>query len=252
MKKIVVSFALLLSSHLALAGQCNYLYAGGAAPVFTNLRMSPKTQELCSSEFVVMHSGVTRGPLWSAEHLTSKQLTSMPPRVNGFHADQRLPMEDRAELKDFARSGYDRGHMSPSGDENSPEAQHESFALSNMVPQNPNNNRQLHAQIESEVRHFAESNGELYVITGPLFIGNNLLQLNHRVMIPTHIYKLVYDPKRHAAAAYLEKNETGYDYKIISVEELNKMAGVNFLPGVRTIALLDLPVPSKHRINYRN
>lgn len=105
MKKIVIPFILLLSSHLALAGQCDYLYAGGAAPIITNVRMAAKTHELCSSEFVVMHSGVTRGPLWSAEHLTSQQLANTPERKNGFHADQRLSSDDRSELKDFARSG---------------------------------------------------------------------------------------------------------------------------------------------------
>ena len=252
MKKIVIPFILLLSSHLAQAGECDYLYAGGAAPIITNVRMAAKTQELCSSEFVVMHSGITRGPLWSAEYLTSQQLANTPKRKNSFHADKRLPKANRSELKDFARSGYDRGHMTASGNAGSPESQRESFAMSNMIPQNPNNNRQLHARIESEIRYFARSEGALYVITGPLFIGSTLLQLNDRIMIPTHIYKLVYDPKQHAAAAYLEKNESGADYKIISVAELSKMAGINFLPGVRPVALLALPELSRRHVNYRN
>lgn len=242
----------LLLGQLAFAGECDYLYAGGKAPIITNSRMTVKTQELCSTEFVVMHSGVTRGPLWVAEHLTSQQLTNTPRRKDNFHSDKRISKSNRSELKDFSRSGYDRGHMSASGNAGSPEAQRESFAMSNMLPQNPGNNRQLHAQIESEVRYMAKNRGELFVVTGGLFLGNNLLQLNSRVMIPTHIYKLVYDPKQHAAAVYLEKNEAGSDYKVIAVAELNKISGINFLPGVLSPKLLDLPAPSRRYINYQN
>lgn len=252
MKKLYIFVLMLCISGVSIAGKCDFFYAGGIAPVFANAQTADKTKELCSSQFVVMHSGITHGPLWSAEHLTRQQLLGVPSRINSFHADTRLVQGERSELFDFVHSGYDRGHMTPSGDQGTPEAQHESFALSNMIPQNANNNRQLHAHIEATVRSLALENGELFVITGPLFIGDQLLQLNNRLLVPTHIFKLIYDPKSNKAAVYLEQNSPGNDYKIISVGELNRLAGINFLFDGESVGFLNLPRTSKRKTYYND
>ena len=51
------------------------------------------------------------------------------------------------------------------------------------------------------VRSLARSRGELYVISGPLYIGSSVQGLNGRVFVPTNIYKIVYDPKSLKEAA---------------------------------------------------
>jgi len=51
------------------------------------------------------------------------------------------------------------------------------------------------------VRSLARSRGELYVISGPLYIGSSVQGLNGRVFVPTNIYKIVYDPKSLKGAA---------------------------------------------------
>jgi len=60
-----------------------------------------------------LYSGVTRTPLYSAEHLTKARIEAAKGvrRHNAFHAEKRLPKADRSELRDYAKSGYDRGHM---------------------------------------------------------------------------------------------------------------------------------------------
>ncbi|GAB3630319.1 Nuclease [Pandoraea terrae] len=231
--------------------QCGAHYWAGAAPDIVNARVASQTREVCFSAFGVMHSGVTRTPLWSAEHLTRERLDAARDmsRVNNFHSEPALPLTERAELKDYVRSGYDRGHMAPSADMPDARAQQESFSLSNMVPQNPENNRYLWAGIESSVRYLAQQRGDLYVITGPLFKGAQLTQLNGRVMVPSQLYKIVYDPRRQQASAYLATNEATGDYAVVTVADLEKLAGIDFFPEMPArvkSTLWRLPAPKAH------
>lgn len=218
----------------AAATACGDHYFSGTAPDITNTSMTRAAREVCFSAFGVMHSGVTRTPLWSAEHLTRDRLADAREmtRVNNFHAESNLPASERAELRDYRSSGYDRGHMAPSADMPDARAQSESFSLSNMVPQNSENNRYLWAGIESSVRTLAKDRGELFVITGPLYKGQSITQIGNRVMVPTQLYKVVYDPKRRQAGAYLVANEATGDYSVVSVAELEKLAGIDFFPGM--------------------
>ena len=105
------------------------------APEIVNEKLAAKTKELCFEAFGVMHSGISKTPLWSAEYLTASAIDADVPRKDKFHEETQLPQNERAELKDYAKSGYDRGHMSPSADMPTESAQADSFSLANMVPQ---------------------------------------------------------------------------------------------------------------------
>src|SRR5215218_8060797 len=172
-------------------------------------------------------------------------------RENVFHAEERLPPEERAHLADYARSGLDRGHMAPSGDMPTPEAQAESFSLANMAPQDPGSNRCLWEGIESAVRDLAVREGEVWVLTGPLFQGETLRRLNGRVLVPTGLYKAVYLPSRRETAAYVAPNAPGMDWRAVSVAELRALAGIDAFPAAPTEArtrALRLPEPRPHNV----
>src|ERR1700712_1962194 len=114
---LVVFMLMLGAPSLAQAAACDPLFAGGQAPALLNARLTQRTTALCNSAYAALASGVTRGPLWSAEHLTTHSLAVArnTPRHGVFHEDERLPSDDRAMVSDYTRSGYDRGHMPPSG-----------------------------------------------------------------------------------------------------------------------------------------
>jgi endonuclease G, mitochondrial len=245
-----VSVALVSATAFAAPSQCPQHFAGGQAPDLLNPKLRQGFIELCAEHggFVDGYSPIVKTPLYAAEVITPEHVAEQKglPRVNDFHPDPRLQHDQRAELDDFKRSGYDRGHMVPNADAWSAEVQDDTFALSNMIPQAPKNNRGLHAHIESAVRSYAKRNGPTYVITGPVWSGGSIQFLNGRVAIPPQIYKLVYDPRKNAAAAYLETNTDGPEgqqYTVISLQQLNQMVGMNMLPGVSNPGMLDLPKP---------
>jgi endonuclease G len=235
----------LFSAAAAFAGDCPAHYVDGRLPEIRNAKMNTATTELCYGVFGVMHSGITRTPLWSAEHLTADNLKAAKDlsRENTFHTESRLPPFARAELSDYARSGYDRGHMAPNGDMPDRRSQHESFTLANMVPQDADNNRHVWAGIEGAVRKLAQKEGDLYVITGPAFIGGNLQKVG-KVLVPTHLYKLVYSPRQRAGAAFFIENRADAEYAVLSIAELESRVGIDLLPSLSAAdknAVLRLP-----------
>jgi endonuclease G len=174
--------------------------------------------------------------------------------VNEFHPDPNLPHDERAELADYARSGFDRGHMAPSGDMPDARSQEESFSLANMVPQNPDNNRHLWEHIETAVRDLGRRDGELYVVTGPIFQGQTLQRLHGRVLVPTKLFKAIYDPNRRAAGAYVVPNAPGDDWEEVSIEQLAEMSGIDVFPELPPRlkqSAMQLPSPTAHRGSER-
>jgi endonuclease G, mitochondrial len=226
---------------------CPQHFVGGKPPTLLKPQLAQQTQALCYEQFAFLHSGIVRTPLWSAEHLMRDQVEAAGQlkRRSAFHHEAKLSPEDRAELADYTRSGYDRGHMSPSGDMATPKAQYQSFSLANMIPQHPCNNEVLWEGIESAARGLASAEGEIYVVTGPIYEGTDIPFLNGRVGVPSRIYKAVYDPAHRAAAAYVTPNAEGMDWQAISIDQLAQITGIDPFPAVPAeIKAVAMPLPT--------
>lgn len=234
MKKLFASLLMAAASHVFAAAPCAGFVPDGQFPTLANPRLAPKTRMLCYSDFVVLHSGITHGPLWSAEHLTRDHLEAAKEmtRTNRFFEDDRLPAGEGATLADYRRSGFDRGHMSPAGNRWNAQAMAQSFSLANIVPQNRQNNERLWARLEAAVRRIASRDGDAYVVTGPLFVGAQLQTIGaSRVFVPTQLFKVVYVPSRQIAFAIVADNVATNRYDIRSVHELEAASGIWF-PGI--------------------
>ena len=136
-----------LSAASAAPSPCPQHFLDGEQPAVINPKLAACTQEICYEGYAVLHSGTTRTPLWSAEHLTRERIEAAHHvrRVNEFHPDPHLPPGERA-MPDA-------------------QSQEESFSLANMIPQNPNNNRHLWEGIESAVRSLAVRAGGVSLST---------------------------------------------------------------------------------------
>ncbi|MFD2274281.1 DNA/RNA non-specific endonuclease [Undibacterium arcticum] len=74
LRLLVIALFLLAGLANVAQAQCHAQYFDGTVPQILNRGMADKTTPLCFEAFAVMHSGVTRTPLWSAEHLTRSNL----------------------------------------------------------------------------------------------------------------------------------------------------------------------------------
>ena len=99
---LAITLALLAAPLAALAQDavCPEFFSGGQPPALVNPRLAKRTTLLCNDAYAVLASGVTRGPLWSAEHPTAASLAAArdTPRQGEFHPEARLPRADQAQL----------------------------------------------------------------------------------------------------------------------------------------------------------
>ncbi|PXX44029.1 DNA/RNA non-specific endonuclease [Undibacterium pigrum] len=215
---------------------CRQFFTKGQIPALKQAsEMRPRA--LCFSAFAVMHSGKSHTPIYVAEKLNRQILLRARDneRSNQFYADARLPSAERAELDDYKGSGYDRGHMAPAADMVDSTAMAQSFSLANMVPQAPVNNRKTWASIEKATRQYIlRAQGDVYVITGPVYGQHPATIGNNKVWVPKYLYKLIYDPNTGRAwAHWVENTDDAQAGKPISYQELVQKTGIQFLPALK-------------------
>lgn len=226
--------ALTIALPAAAGTNCVRNYAGGVEPMLVNAKLGRGAVELCNTRYVVLHSAVTRTPLYAAEHLTRASIAmarDYDQRDNRFHADTRLSPADRAELADYVRSGFDRGHMAPSGDMTDEASDYDSFSLTNMVPQAGGLNRNSWADLENYVRSLTIKLGEAYVVTGPSYEGSRIKALNRRVLVPSSTWKALYVPGQ-GAGAWIATNTAAPRWQVVSIAELTRRTGIDPFPRV--------------------
>jgi len=198
---------------------------------------------LCRKGYLLSHSPDNKTPIWVIEHLTEEKASGTIPRYNKFEADPDLNVGERAELGDYKGSKFDRGHMAPAADMRwAQQAMEECFYLSNMVPQVGRGfNQGIWKNLEEHVRDWAINRGELYVFTGPIYDGGVKEVIGkNKVAVPTHLYKIVYDPHKAEAIAFIMPNQklnsADMPSYIVTIRDIEKKTGLDFLSS------LDKPV----------
>ena len=224
-KLLLVVLLLAPISAFALFNDCKDLFPGQEIPTSPQLG-----RDLCFDGFAIYYSPQDKKPIYTLEKLSRDSLTGQrPKRSNQFYEEARLPFAERAQLSDYRGSGYDRGHNAPAGDMNSDRSMAQSFSLANMMPQARQNNQGIWAKnVEEPTSLYAKRvPGEIYVYTGS--VGNAGSIGRGQVTIPTHLYKLVYDPARNSAWAYwIENTNEANMTPPISYQDLMQKTGIDF------------------------
>jgi len=135
-------------------------------------------------------------PLWVAYLLTADEVRNRKTgRTDDFRIDPYISTGS-ARLEDYAKNGFDRGHLAPAADMGwSAKTMSESFYFSNMTPQAPDFNRGVWRKLEEKVRDWAVDYGELYVVTGPVPARSGRTIGDNKVAVPPACYKVIYAPR---------------------------------------------------------
>lgn len=177
---------------------------------------------------------------WVSYHFTDAYCVKNAPRINDFRPDPDLPIGQRAELKDYNRSGYDRGHLAPAADmARDKQTMSESFLLSNMAPQIGRGfNRGIWKKLEDKVRGWVRQRKNIYVIDGPIYDGSiNKTIGSDKVAVPNRFYKIIVSCTESGenldVIAFIlpnKKNPNSMLPKFItSIDEIEKETGLDFL-----------------------
>lgn len=149
-----------------------------------------------------------KNPHWVVEHITPESLAMREGdrKHSAFAEDTDVPEKFRAKLKDYFRSGYDRGHQVPAADcKWSQTAMDDTFYLTNMCPQvGEGFNRDYWAHFEDFCRRLTQTYPSVRIATGPLYLpkrdpADNKWYVRYEVIgnppnvaVPTHFYKVIF------------------------------------------------------------
>lgn len=180
--------------------------------------------------YTCSYNPTTRIPNWVEWTLTADH-TSGPYKRNGISFTEDYDVEDGPATSDYSRSGYDRGHMCPSGDNKwSQEAQQQSFLMTNICPQSHDLNRGDWNDLEIKCRSWAQRYKEINIVCGPIFRGNSHKKIGkNRVTVPEAFFKVIL--RDNAAIGFIYDNEDGHkpmrEYAC-SIDEVEKITGIDF------------------------
>ncbi|GAB1294810.1 Nuclease EXOG, mitochondrial [Apodemus speciosus] len=184
-----------------------------------------------------------RVPRWVLEHISKDKIVGDADRKHcKFKPDPTVPLAFSALNEDYIGSGW--------------EAMAETFYLSNIVPQNFDNNSGYWNRIEMYCRELTERFEDVWIVSGPLTLphtrndgtktvsyqvpGHSVIGEDN-VAVPSHLYKVILARRSPesteplALGAFVVPNKAiGFQSQLtefqVSLHDLEKMSGLVFFP----------------------
>lgn len=203
------------------------------------ISMTPQQEQIIRhTGYTVSYNKELKLPNWVSYELTREETKGKEKRNNRFIADP-LVKGIIATNADYARSGYDKGHMAPAADMKwSPQAMKESFYFSNMCPQHPQLNRRGWKNLEEKIRDWAIADSAIIIICGPIITKQPKTIGKNKVAVPQQYFKVILSPfvRPMRAIGFLFNNRQAleplstYAVTVDSIERLTNMDFFASLP----------------------
>jgi endonuclease G, mitochondrial len=169
--------------------QDNHLAMGNPSNAVTDTNF-PFNYLMNKPQYALSYHRDNGTPNWVSWHLDTSWLGSAP-RQNDYRADPAVPAGwYQVQGTDYSGSGYDRGHMCPSGDRtNTIPNNSATFLMTNFIPQASANNQGPWNDLEIYCRSLVTAGNELYIITGGA--GSLGTITNGHVNVPAQTWKVI-------------------------------------------------------------
>lgn len=188
--------------------------------------------------YIVSYNTKWKIPNWVAWELTSSETDAKIPREDSFCEDPDFD-GPQASLEDYRGSGYSRGHMVPAADMRWDEvAMKECFYLTNICPQKAAFNSGNWGQLERQCREWAQKEGAIWIVCGPIVGKSPKLIGEGKVVVPDAFYKVVMSPYAKTPKAigfiYTHANKKGTKIRkfAFSVDEVERRTGIDFFASL--------------------
>jgi endonuclease G, mitochondrial len=212
----------------------------------SNADTHPNNYLMIKPQYALSYNNSKGIPNWVSWQLNQSWLGSVD-RRNDFRPDSTLPAGwYQVRPSDYTGGGYDRGHITPSGDRTrTPEDNSATFLMTNMIPQAPKNNQEVWRELEEYSRELIKQRQELYIIAGG---AGSKGTLKGKVTVPQQTWKViavldrpdkgvseVTASTRAIAVMMPNSNEvanTNWTDYLVSVDEVEKVTGYDFFSNV--------------------
>ena len=196
--------------------------------------ITTNTQYVCHGNYALHYRYDTKTAEYVVEHLDTTDITGPAKRKNNFRSDPLVDDDKEAQLEDYKGHPYDRGHLSPAADNRTDDEQmSESFYLTNMIPQDPGNNRGIWRILEVGVRNTAAEGADLYVVSGTIY-DEGYLTIGNEVGVPTSVWKVVYNATNGETIAFIFPNvklsTKDMPKYAVSVDAVEAATGIDVFP----------------------
>lgn len=232
---------LTMAAALWMAAACTPANGKGHTAAEESQREMTELPAIDSTDKIVSHTGFTlcyshqhKQARWVAYMLTRDRARGTVKRTDDFRPDPSV--KGCAQLEDYHRSGYSRGHLCPAYDMKwSPQAMSETFLLSNISPQKQDFNDGIWKKLETRVHGWAMIYDTLYVVTGPV-LSEGLATIGpSRVSVPEYFYKVVYAPKTQHMIGWVVRHEQmdiTAPKLAVTVDSVERLTGIDFFASL--------------------
>lgn len=187
--------------------------------------------------FTVDFNPKNKTPNYVAWVLQENETEGTIGRSNKFWTDTEL--NGCPDTRDYSRSGYDRGHMCPAGEQKwSDEAMHHSFVMANICPQKHELNTGAWKTLEDKERIWAKRDSAIVIVAGPIYDSSDKEIIGqNKVRVPSAFFKVLLapyaTPMRAIGFVYpnmkCEGNMASY---AVTVDDVEKMTGFDFFAAL--------------------